>query len=280
MAARTRIPFQHNGSSILPPYQTMSAGQFLQSPNGRFKLVLQPDGNLVLQDNGAQVWVADASQPYSNTLVLRQKIPSAFYIQYSAFLDDPSRKRTWASVNTTFTDKDQWNRTHMILQNDGNMLLVDFGSLWNSNGALPPDPAAVDALVFPAETALEIGKFYVAGASRLVFQADGNLVVFGPAGGAIWASHTQGQGAVRAVMQADGNFVLLNAANGVVWQTGTAGRTGAFARLQPNGGFSIAFELPVWARFGFTPVLKPRRVFYPDHGTGPLPTWKDWTWSF
>lgn len=59
MAGRTRTPFQGSGTSILPAYQTMTAGQFLLSPNGRFKLLLQADGNLVLQDNGAVVWVAN-----------------------------------------------------------------------------------------------------------------------------------------------------------------------------------------------------------------------------
>jgi hypothetical protein len=39
-------PFTANGSSVLPPRNLMSAGQFLQSPNKRFRLVYQPDENL------------------------------------------------------------------------------------------------------------------------------------------------------------------------------------------------------------------------------------------
>ena len=65
MAGRTRTPFQRSGTSILPAYQTMSPGQFLLSPNGRFKLLLQADGNLALQDNGVVVWIANETTPYT-----------------------------------------------------------------------------------------------------------------------------------------------------------------------------------------------------------------------
>ncbi len=66
--AITYTPFQASGSQVLPPNQMMSAGQYLMSGNGRFRLVLQADGNLVITDNGAVVWVADANQIYSKTL--------------------------------------------------------------------------------------------------------------------------------------------------------------------------------------------------------------------
>lgn len=61
-------PFQASGTSVLPPNQTISPGQYLMSENGRFQLVLQADGNLVITDGGAVVWVADENQIYSKTL--------------------------------------------------------------------------------------------------------------------------------------------------------------------------------------------------------------------
>lgn len=45
-------PFQASGSLMLPPNQTMSPGQYLKSENGRFKLELQTDGNLVIKEGG------------------------------------------------------------------------------------------------------------------------------------------------------------------------------------------------------------------------------------
>ena len=45
-------PFQASGSLMLPPNHTMSPGQYLMSENGRFKLELQTDGNLVIKEGG------------------------------------------------------------------------------------------------------------------------------------------------------------------------------------------------------------------------------------
>lgn len=75
MAGRTRIPFNGVGTSVLPAYQTLSAGQYLLSPNQRFKLLLQGDGNLVIQDNGATVWVANEQQPFSSTVPCATRRP-------------------------------------------------------------------------------------------------------------------------------------------------------------------------------------------------------------
>jgi len=68
----------------------MSAGQFLQSENGRFRLMLQSDGNLVLKDGEAIIWIADANQPYSATLhPKKMREPLQFVISNSGFLYDP-----------------------------------------------------------------------------------------------------------------------------------------------------------------------------------------------
>ncbi len=87
-------------------------------------------------------------------------------------------------------------------------------------------------------------------AFKLIFQTDGNLVLYGiddvamsyqlhvsqasyPT--ALWASGTQGSGAVRCTMQEDGNLVLYNAAGSPVWATGTNGNPGAFLSCQDDG---------------------------------------------
>jgi hypothetical protein len=63
--AITYTPFQASGTPVLPPNQTMSPGQYLMSENGRFRLVLQADGNLVIKDGEAVVRIADGNQIYS-----------------------------------------------------------------------------------------------------------------------------------------------------------------------------------------------------------------------
>lgn len=134
-------PFQASGSSVLPPNQTMSPGQFLQSENGRFRLMLQSDGNLVLKDGEAIIWIADANQPYSATLhPKKMREPLQFVISNSGFLYDPSRRRLWIAESTHSADKALWYNTYMTVQDDGNLVIYDqrTGSLrWARFGFIP-----------------------------------------------------------------------------------------------------------------------------------------------
>lgn len=134
-------PFQASGSSVLPPNQTMSPGQFLQSENGRFRLMLQSDGNLVLKDGEGVIWIADANQPYSATLhPKKMREPLQFVISNSGFLYDPSRRRLWIAESTHSADKALWYNTYLTVQDDGNLVIYDqrTGSLrWARFGFIP-----------------------------------------------------------------------------------------------------------------------------------------------
>lgn len=48
------VPFRNSGSMLLPPNHTLVFGQFLLSENGRFKLQLKADGNLVVEQDGGR----------------------------------------------------------------------------------------------------------------------------------------------------------------------------------------------------------------------------------
>lgn len=123
--AITYTPFQASGSSVLPPNQSMLPGQYLMSENGRFRLILQADGNLVITDNGAVAWIADNNQLYSKTLYPRKMLPLQFVISNSGFLYDPSRKRLWIAESTHSTDKSLWHNTCMVIQDDGDLVIYD-----------------------------------------------------------------------------------------------------------------------------------------------------------
>ncbi len=100
--------FTGSGGAVLPPNQIMRPGQFLQSPNGRFKLDLQPDGNLVVKDNGAVVWVADGNQPYSNTLSRRLMRAPWVVVSTSCFLYGPARAKLGIAASTHAKDTSYW----------------------------------------------------------------------------------------------------------------------------------------------------------------------------
>lgn len=255
-------PFTGSGTPVLPPLTKMSINQNLTSPSGRFVLYLQEDSNLAIYDNGSPVWVAGAGQPYTTQNAGADA--STFLItQYYVFLNDPYRNRTWSTANSTPLGSDvtaAYFRTYMVLQDDGNLVINDTFPLWSSNSSLTAFSLSKTNLRIEAGTTLEVGKFYASGSNNLVFQADGNLVVYGPNSQIMWASYTQNKGATRAVMQADGNFVIY-ANNTPIWYTATGGNPGAYAQVKENGAFSIAIDRPVWARFGYTPTSVPKRSF-------------------
>jgi hypothetical protein len=120
-----------------------------------------------------------------------------------------------------------------------------------SSTPLPnPDP------IGRAQNQLNAGDVLMSATSafKLVFQSDGNLVLYViidsslPATlsltGAlytkvIWASGTNGKGAVRCNMQTDGNLVLYNQANEAIWASDTQGHPGASLRCQDDGNLVI-----------------------------------------
>jgi hypothetical protein len=73
---------------------------------------------------------------------------------------------------------------------------------------------------------------------NLIFQNDGNLVLYNPSSNPIWATGTEGK-AARMSVQADGNVVLYDFSNQVIWATNTNGNPGAFLSLQNDGNLVV-----------------------------------------
>jgi murein DD-endopeptidase MepM/ murein hydrolase activator NlpD len=79
---------------------------------------------------------------------------------------------------------------------------------------------------------------------RLVFQNDGNLVLYKPSNlgkpsnSVVWATGTVNQGN-RFAIEADGNIVLYNRNNESIWATNTAGNRGASLVVQTDGNLVV-----------------------------------------
>jgi hypothetical protein len=264
--AITYTPFARSGTNILPPNQYMTIGQQLVSPNGRFRLVLQADSTLALFDGQSIVWTADASQPYSTTIPNQRWKATSFYVSNSLFLQDSLRARTW-TASTGRTESGLWYRSHLSIQDDGNLVNLDVNALFTSvQTTLLPN--SQDVIIIPAGTSLVVNQRYSIGAYSLVFESGGNLVIYRNDGAVIWNTATYGKGTARATMQEDGNFVLSAADGTVIWTTQTGGHPGAYAQIQSNGAFVVCQGTPLWARYGWAPG-KPPKVFYPNSGKWP-----------
>lgn len=105
----------------------MVPGQYLESPSKRFKLLLQPDINLALYDNGALAWVAD-NNPYTTTSRNpNNDLVNCFYVHTTGILVDHSRGRAWMTTNGVPVggDKGSAERTFVQVQDDGNLVIVE-----------------------------------------------------------------------------------------------------------------------------------------------------------
>jgi hypothetical protein len=94
----------------------------------------------------------------------------------------------------------------------------------------------------------------------LVYQLDGNLVIYVSGGVPTWSSGTEGHSVGSLEMQADGNLVLSDAM-GPVRATRTEGNPGAMVQLQDDGNL-VVYADPNGPRAG-TPLRSVTNEFYP-----------------
>jgi len=76
------------------------------------------------------------------------------------------------------------------------------------------------------------------GQYKLLQQADGDLVLYGPSG-ALWASGQSGQVVVKTSFQGDGNLVQYGQGGKVLWGSRTHGRGGNRLIMQDDGNLVI-----------------------------------------
>jgi hypothetical protein len=88
--------------------------------------------------------------------------------------------------------------------------------------------------LFPGQTLVAPSCYY-----KLVFQADGNLVLYTHSNSAVWWSGTQNEGAGYATMQTDGNLVVYRWDGTALWSTGTWGNPYAVTYLQNDGNLVV-----------------------------------------
>lgn len=146
-------------------------------------------------------------------------------------------------------------RRPIVIKSDPQGFVSPEDAGWIHDAAGFIDAGFVDAGALPLRDRLTPGQELRAGESLtskngayvVIFQSDGNFVLYRKGGAAIWDSGTAGSGAKRAVMQTDGNFVLYNFAGRPLWDTKTAGRKGAFLAVQNDGNVVIYVgSSPVW----------------------------------
>jgi beta-N-acetylhexosaminidase len=214
----------------LPGGSVLTGGQSVTSPDGRYRLSFQTDGNLVAYapgdrplwssatygrpgdvatmqtdgnlvvyaSDGTPVWASNTVAPGAvlrvqddgNVVLYRTDGSAAWFTGWDRSGLDPGQQLT-AGQQITSPDGRYW----LVLQQDGNVVVY-------SRDGRP---------LFAA------GSF---GSSRLVLQVDGNLVAYRQDGSAVWDSGTWREGPSRLAVQDDGNVVLYRADGTPSWYTG------------------------------------------------------------
>lgn len=245
-ASNTVVPAQPTAptrTDRLLPNQGLNVGQFINSADDRFRLILQADGNLVLYDQAnVPLWASNSvGHPYVWDVVMQGDGNLVIY--------DVRGNPLWASNTNGHAG------AYVVAQNDGNLVIYDSGNrpLWASNTVVPAQPSAPtkpDQLL--PNQGLMIGQSITStnGQFRLILQSDGNLVLYATAVGATWASNTAGHPNVwDVVMQADGNLVVYDLRGKALWASNTNGHPGAYLIVQNDGNLVIydSANRPLWA---------------------------------
>ena len=199
----------------------------IYSPTGKYKLLYQPDGNLVIyRSDGTSVWASKTSG-----------LESLDYFRCPLILDQNGRLRIETGTNKTkvIMDPKHSKKTYLCLSNNGKMVIKDsqtHKAIWALGG---PRKTSTNHDIFKnyfsnSWSYFEYKKTYTAPSSiyspnlrfKLVLQSDGNLVSYdGMHGNMVWASKTNGKGITKLSVQSDGNVVLRTEAGKAVWSTGT-----------------------------------------------------------
>jgi len=104
--------------NVLKTSQILYQGEFLQSPNGKFKFILQADGNLVLYEGKKALWSSETNGKSAKKLVMQSDGNLVLY--------SPNGP-VWAT-NTSGNPG-----AYLVLQDDGN--LVIYRAIWSTGTA-------------------------------------------------------------------------------------------------------------------------------------------------
>ncbi len=216
------------------------------SANGCYRLVMQPDGNLVLyghQGNTQQaLWSSGTFQQGGVCAVMQA---DGNFVLYTAG-GESSGHALWSSHSS---GGDQ-NGTALTLYDDGTLALSRDGKQVWSSGTGQGNCTSYSPFL-DAGQLLNIGDSLYADnlGYTLTLQSDGELALYrlvNPAAAAgeplqrLWAAGTAGRGGYQARMQSDGNFVVYTSDSRPLWGAGSNHSSGNYLFMEDTGNLAVA----------------------------------------
>ncbi len=232
---------QNNVGSQLAAQARLNAGDYLQSPDGRYTLIMQSNGNLVLYSaDNAQIWNSGTAGNLGNYTVMQN---DGNLVVYTASNAPIWWSATWTNGAST-----------LKLQNDGNLVLYrnsDNGVTWATwSYANNYQVNNYIGTQVASGTTLRAGDYLRSPDWRftLVMQFDGNLVVYSadkytP----IWNARTWNKPGAYATMQNDGNFVVYDSNGSALWNTFKFTEGASVLKMQSDGNLVTYRNSNGWA---------------------------------
>lgn len=200
----------------------------VRSPNQRYRLVMQGDGNLVLYAGPRALWSTGTAGTSGNFAIMQADGNLVVY--------RPDGSAAWSSGTAGNPG------ARLYVQDDGNVVIyLGSSALW-ATSTVQHRLEAGDVLSANQWITSPDGRY------RLIQQDDGNLVLYPPSGRALWSSATAGHPSATTAMQPDGNLVVYGGGGAPLWSSGTSGQPGAALAVQDDANV-VLYRLgsAIWA---------------------------------
>lgn len=199
------------------------------SPSQNYYLIFQNDGNLVMYTtrNNSAIWSSKTTNSGRRAV----------------FQDDGNLVIYNRNNSPVFSANTTSRGSKLEIQDDGNLVIYDRrrNAAWSSmGGETKPDTSNYNRNILNTGYRFIVGKRVYSPNNEyyVVFQDDGNMVVYNRSSKVIWQSNTYNKG-TRAIFQEDGNLVIYDMTNHAVFSSGTTNTNARTLIMQDDGNFVI-----------------------------------------
>ena len=207
--------------SVIDGGKVISAGNYLLSPNGNCKAVMQGDGNFVIYKSGKAIWCSATNTSAFSSYFATMQTDGNFVIYGQ---NGSSKTAVWASQ--TCKGAVSGYKYQLRLNDSGRLDVINTKNsnqlIWNNTSQIS------------YHNNLNVGEKMLSpnGKYTAEFQTDGNFVLYDISTSTkipLWNSRTfVSDSPLRATkgsivkMQEDGNLVIYDSANKAIWYSKTA----------------------------------------------------------
>lgn len=221
--------------------ETLNIDDYLISPEGQSIFTLQRNGALSLYSNFSSIWSRNLDVS-ATRIVMQTDGNLVVYNQAGQSLWNAGTQNNPGAS--------------LILQTDGNLVIYaadGTSPLWSTATSQVPDHLSYVNTYM--STSGNAGRMYPGqsidtadGRFHLIFQRDGNLVLYSPTK-AVWSNVTTGKGAAFLALQSDGNLVMYDRNSQPVWYSGTSSSDLPLKLTVQQDGNMVLYDRlnrPVW----------------------------------